>query len=116
MKSKNIKNKPKNVVDGFSCILDFQKFSGGGPPDLPYKENASIKPSKSFFNNNNSIQRHTKKAEKPSPIKTIYKNFIFRLYRTWKKEEGVGARSFCVICNWAVWNFDLCYSRRSSLW
>ena len=31
MKNKNIKNKPKkNVVDGFSCILDFPKFSG--PP------------------------------------------------------------------------------------
>ena len=40
MKNKNIKNKPKNVVDGLSCILDFPQFSGGGPPDhppLPYK-------------------------------------------------------------------------------
>ena len=54
MKNKNIKNKPKNVVDGFSCILDFSKFSGGGPPDPPYKGNTSIKPSKSFFNNNSS--------------------------------------------------------------
>ena len=25
------------MVDGFSCILDFSKFSGGGPPDPPYK-------------------------------------------------------------------------------
>ena len=39
MKNKNIKNKPKNVVDGFSCILDFWKFSGEGPPDPPYKGN-----------------------------------------------------------------------------
>ena len=30
MKNKNIKNKPQNVGDGFSCILDFPKFSG--PP------------------------------------------------------------------------------------
>ena len=29
MKNKTIKNKPKNVVDGFSCILDFQNFSEG---------------------------------------------------------------------------------------
>ena len=33
------------MVDGFSCILDFPKFSGGGPPDPPYKGNTSIKPS-----------------------------------------------------------------------
>ena len=37
------------MVDGFSCILDFSKFFGGGPPDPPYKGNTSIKPSKSFF-------------------------------------------------------------------
>ena len=54
MKNKNIKNKLKNVVDLFSCILDFSKFSGGGPPDPSYKGNTSIKPSKSFFNNNSS--------------------------------------------------------------
>ena len=33
MKNKNIKNKPKNVVGGFSYILDFPNFSGGGPTD-----------------------------------------------------------------------------------
>ena len=54
MKNKNIKNKHKNVVVGFSCILDFSKFFGGGPPDPPYKGNTSIKSSKSFFNNNSS--------------------------------------------------------------
>ena len=29
---------------------------------------------------------------KPSPIKTIYKNFIFRFTEIEKKEEGAGAR------------------------
>ena len=81
------------MVDGFSCILDFQKFSGGGPPDHPYKGNTSIKPSKSFFNKNSS-QRQRKKAGKPSPIKTIYKKLSIKLYRNWKKEEGAGARLF----------------------
>ena len=82
------------MVDSFSSILDFPKFSEGGPPDppppptpTPYKRNTSIKSSKSFFNNNSS-QRQNKGPEKPSPIKTIYKEFIFRLYRNWKKEEG----------------------------
>ena len=96
------------MVDGFSCILDFSKFSRGGPPDPPYKGNTSIKPSKSFFNNNSSHRQKKKKkkrAKQPSPIKTIYKKFIFRLYRNCKTEEGAGARSFCVMCNWAVWNF-----------
>ena len=38
MLNKNIKNKPKkrsgkNELDGFSRILDIQKFSEGGPPN-----------------------------------------------------------------------------------
>ena len=80
------------MVDGISCILDFPKFSGGGPPDPPYKGNTSIKPSKSFFNNNKPNAKN--RAGKPSPIETIYKKSIFRLHRNWKKEEGAEARSF----------------------
>ena len=73
-----------------------------------------------------------KRARKPSPIKTIYKNFIFRLYRNWKKEGGAGARSFfvwlviglfetlicaiaedkvcdsCIVSSWALLIFLLC--------
>ena len=65
-------------------------------------------------------------------FKTIYKNFIFRLYRNWKKEEGAGARSFfvwfviglsetlicaiaedkvcdsCIVSSWALLIFLLC--------
>ena len=139
------------MVDGFSCILDFSKFSGGGPPDPPYKGNTSIKPSKSFFNNNSNqwggkelespppLKQSTRtlslgytEIRKPSPIKTIYKNFIFRLYRNWKKEAGTGARSFfvwfviglfetlicaiaedkvcdsCIVSSWALLIFLLC--------
>ena len=90
------------MVDCFSCILDFSKFSGGGPPEPPYKGNTSIKPSKFFFNNNSSQRR--KRARKPSPIKTFYKNFIFRLYRNCKKEEGAGARS--VFVWFVIWLFE----------
>ena len=100
------------MVDGFSCILDFSKFSGGGPPDPPYKGNTSIKHSK--LSSTTAAAKGEKELErppplkqstrtlgyteirKPSPIKTIYKNFIFRLYINWKKEEGAGARSFFV--------------------
>ena len=93
------------MVDGFSCILDFPKFSGGGPPDPSYKGNTSIKPSKSFFNNNNS-QRQNKNG-KFSPIKTICKKFIFRLYRNWKMEEGAGARSF--LCGLSFGCLKVCF-------
>ena len=120
------------MVDGFSCILDFSKFSGGGPPDPPYKGNTSIKPSKSFFNNNSDQRGEKARKPPPPPIKTIYKNFIFRLYRKWKKEEGTGARSVfvwfviglfetlicaiaedkvcdsCIVSSWALLIFLLC--------
>ena len=85
------------MADGFSCILDFLKFSEGGPPDPPYKGNTSIKPSESFFNNISQRQKKKKKKKKPEsppPLKQSTKKFIFRLYRNWKKEEGAGARSF----------------------
>ena len=100
MKNENIKNKPKKCGRWLFLHSRFSKFSRGAPQDPPYKGNTSTKLSKSFFNNNNSSQRQKKKkkkkAGKPSPIETFYKKFIFRLYRNWKKEEGVGARSFFV--------------------
>ena len=82
MKNKNIKNKPQKCGRWL--------FLHSRPPEPPYKGNTSIKPLESFFNNNSS--QKGKKARKPSPIKTIYKNFIFRLYRNWKQEEGAGVR------------------------
>ena len=69
MKNKNIKNKPKNVVDGFSCILDFLEDSR----TTPYKGNISTKPSKSFFNNNSS-QRGGGKLESPPPLNQTTRN------------------------------------------
>ena len=73
------------MVDGFSCIVDFPSFSGGGG----HKWNTSIKPLKIFLR-----QQQTTKGKKALPIKTIYKKYIFRLYRNWKREEGAGAISF----------------------
>ena len=82
MKNKNIKNKPKkNVVDGFSCTLDFQKFSRGGSPDLLYKGNTSIKPSKSFFNNDSSQRQKTKKKKKELESHNLQKKISLGLYR-----------------------------------
>ena len=114
------------MVDGFSCILDFPKFSRGGPPDPPYKGN-QLNPQ----NLSSTTQRQNKNG-KPSPIKTICKKFIFGLYRNWKMEKGAGARCFfvwfviglfetlicataedkvcgsCVVSSWALLIFLLC--------
>ena len=103
------------MVDVFFCILDFPTFSRGGPPDPPYKGNASIKPSKSFFNNNSS-QKGKNKLESPPPLKQYIRTLSLDYTEIEKRRRALGQDLFCVICNWAVWNFDLCYSRRKSLW
>ena len=112
------------MVDGFSCILDFPKFSGGGPPDPPYKGNSSVKPSKSFFNNNkhpkakkkkkkkvknNNNNNKKKEPESPPPFKQSTRNLSLGYTEIEKRRRALGQYLFCVICNWAVWNFDLCY-------
>ena len=84
MKNKNIKNKPKKC----GRFLDFPKFSGGGPPDPPYKGNTSVKPSKSFFNNNNS-QRQKQRPGKPYPLKQSAKNLSLG-YIEIEKKKGRG--------------------------
>ena len=121
------------MVDGFSCILDFPKFSGGGPPDPLIKGIHQLNPQNLSSTTTKKKKKKKKKiAGKPSPIKTIYKKFIFRLYRNWKKEEGAGARSFlcdlfiglfetlicaiaednvcdnCIVSSWALLYFLLC--------
>ena len=127
------------MVDGFSCILDFSKFSGGGPPNPLIKEIHQLNPQ--FFFSTTTAAKGEKRARKPFPIKTIYKNFIFRLYRNWeieKKDEGTGARSFfvwfviglfetlicakaedkvcdsCIVSSWALLIFSLCLWRPNS--
>ena len=97
MKNKNIKNKPKNVVDGFSFIIDFPKFSVGGPPDPSphYKGNTSVKSSKSFFNNNScqKKKKKKKKTESPPPLKQSNLSLGYTEIEK-KKDEGAGSRSF----------------------
>ena len=81
------------MEDGFSCILHFLKFSGGGPPD-PHsppliKGIHQLNPHQLDPQNFSSTttaakgkkKKKKKKAGKAFPIKTIYKKFMFRLYR-----------------------------------
>ena len=66
MKNKNIKNMPKNVVDGFSGILDFKKF---------------IKGIHQLYPQNHFSTTIVAIVIPPPSIETIYKKFIFRFYR-----------------------------------
>ena len=83
------------MVDGFSCILDFPKFSGGGSPNPPYKGNTSIKPSKSFFNNNSSQRQKQQSRNPPTPpLKQSTRNLSLGYTEIEIKEEAAGAKSF----------------------
>ena len=81
------------MVDGFSCILDFPKFSGRGPRTPLIKGLRLLNP-QNLSSTTTAAKGKNNRAGKTSPIKTIYKKFIFRLYRNWKKEEGAGSKSF----------------------
>ena len=81
------------MVNGVSCILDFPKFSGGGPPDPPYKGNTSIKPSKSFFNNKaakGKKQQSRKTLPHSNSLQEIYLSVIQKL------KKGGGRWGHCL--------------------
>ena len=113
------------MVDGFSCILDFPKFSD---PHTPLTKGIHQLNPQNLSSTTTAAKgkkkKKKKKAWKPSPIKTIYLKFIFRLYRNWKKEEDAGAGSFfawfviglfkTLIC--AIVDDKVCDSRIFSSW
>ena len=83
MKNKNIKNKPKKRGGWHFLHSRFSKIFR----DPPFKGNTTIKQLNSQNLSSTTTaakkkkKKKKKKAGKPSPIKTIYKKFIFRLYR-----------------------------------
>ena len=70
MKNKNIKNKLKNVVDGFSCILDFPKFSR--TPLI--KEIHQLNPQNLSSTTTSAKGKKKKKPESPPPLKQSTRN------------------------------------------
>ena len=83
------------MVDGFSCILDFSKFSRTplikgihklNPRNLSSTTTAAkgeieLESPPPLKQSTRTLSLGYTEIRKPSPIKTIYKNFIFRLYR-----------------------------------
>ena len=123
------------MVDGFSCILEFPKFSRGGPPDSPPPLIKGMHPlNPQNLSSTQQQPKAKKKAWKPTPMKTICKKFIFKLYRNWKKGGGRWGKIFfvwfviglfetlicaiaegkicdtcsCIVSSWALLIFLLC--------
>ena len=80
MKNKNIKNKPQKCGRWlFLHSRFFQTFPGEDPRTSLIKEIHQLNPKN--LSSTTTAAKGEKRARKPSPIKTIYKNSIFRLYR-----------------------------------
>ena len=97
MKYKNIKNKPKKCGRWLFLHSRFSKIFPGPPPPPTYKGNTSIKPAKSFFNNNK--QPKAKKPESPPPLKQSTRNLSLGHTETEKRRTALGQYLFCVTCN-----------------
>ena len=82
MKNKNIKNKPKKCGRWLFLHSRFSKIFRGrtpGPTHPLIKGIHKLNPQN--LSSTATAAEDKKGAGKPSPIKTIYKKFIFRLYR-----------------------------------
>ena len=104
------------MEDGISCILHFLIFSGGGPPEPPspplikgiHQLNPQNLSSTTTAAKGKKKRKKKKELESPSLLKQSTRNLCLNYTETEKKEEGAGVISF--LCDWAVWNFDLCYT------
>ena len=107
MKNKNIKSKLqnfKNVIDGFSCILDFPKFSGprpplSPPPPIKGKHQLNLQ---NLSSTTTAAKGTYKKVGKSRPIKQSTRNLSLGYTEIEKRRRALGQDLFCVICNWAV--------------
>ena len=86
----------------FPAFYIFQNFPGEDPRTPLIKTIQQLNPQN--LSSTITAAKGKKKAKKPSPIKTIYKRFIFRLYRNWKKGGGRWGKIFFV---WfVIWLFE----------
>ena len=101
------------MVDSFSCILDFPKFSGGGPRAPLIKGIHQLNPQNfSSQEQQPKAKKQNKKktkTESPPQLKQSTRNLSLGYTEIEKRRRALGQYLFCVICNWAVWNFDLYY-------
>ena len=74
------------MVDGFSCSLDFPKFSGGGPPDPPSPLPTLIKGIHRLNPQNLSSTTAAAKGKKQK-----------------QKKKNDQIQIFCADCDYAEW-------------
>ena len=82
MKNKNIKNKPKKCGRWLFLHSRFSKIFRGrttGPPTPLIKGTHRLNPQN--LSSTATAAEEKKEPESPPPFKTIYKKFIFSLYR-----------------------------------
>ena len=100
MKNKNIKNKPKNVVDSFSCTLDFQNFQGEDTWSPLIKGTHQINPQN--LSSTTTASKGTKQPESPPPLKQSTRNLSLGYTEIEKRRKVLEQDLFCVIYNWVV--------------
>ena len=86
------------MVDGFSCILDFPWEDPWTPliKGIHQLNPQNRSSTTAIAKGKKKKKKKKKRTGKPSPIKTIYKNFIYKLYRNWKKGGGRWGKFLCV--------------------
>ena len=81
------------MVYGFSCILDFPKFSGGGPPETLIKGIHQLNPqtlSSTITNSQKQKKKKKKKPESPPPLKQSTRNLSLGYTETEKRRRALG--------------------------
>ena len=86
------------MVDGFSCILDFPKFSGGGPPLI--KGIHKLNPQ--HLSSTATAAEDKKEPESAPPLNKSTRNLSLGYTEIEKRRRALGQDLFFVIGKWAV--------------
>ena len=95
------------MVDVVSCILDFPKFPGGGPPPPLIKGLHQLNP-QSLSSTTTSAKGQKKKKKKkksrksPPPLKQSTRNLSLGYTEIEKRRWALGQDLVCMMCHWAV--------------
>ena len=80
------------MVDGFSCILDFSKFSGGGPPDPLIKGIHQLNPQN--LSSTTTAAKGGKELESLPPLKQSTRTLSLGYTEIEKRRRALGQDLF----------------------
>ena len=81
------------MVDGFSCILDFPKFSEGGPPDPVINGIHQLNP-QNLSSTTTATEGKKKELESPPTLKQSTRNLPLGYTETEKRRRALGQEFF----------------------